>query len=119
MGLITPFSGTPSTETPALADHGAAGGELAAPFDIGSVVGALSASPATGGAPSVNATETGAAGGSAWSGILKWLGVPNIADVIGLILGLLLIAAGIFLFRPVREAATEAVKTGVKAAAVA
>jgi hypothetical protein len=95
---------------------------LAAPFSLASVIGtgpvtdySAPAGSVTGAASAPSTDVIGGVAGTGWSGLLKWLGVSHIADVIGLVLGLLLVAAGIFLFKPVREAATMAVKTAVAA----
>jgi len=105
VSLESPFGSSPN-----LADSGAG---LVAPFDIGKIVGVGPLAQA--GIPESMTGESVASGplpaGTAWSKLLTLLGVPSISDVIGMILGLLLVAAGIFLFKPVREAATTAVKT--------
>lgn len=113
MNLESPLAPT----SPNLADSGSTG--LAAPFDIGKVVGSGPLTQA--GIPESMTGESAQSGtlpsttGAAWGKLLSWLGVPSVNDVIGMILGLLLVAAGIFLFKPVREAATTAVKTAVVA----
>jgi len=107
MSLEAPFGSGPN-----LADSGTG---LTAPFDIGSVVGSayeqLGGETLPPGGSAAGSVAPGPSAGEAWSKLLKWLGVPSISDVVAMILGLLLVAAGIFLFKPVREAAATAVKT--------
>ena len=125
MALIPPELGGPSpvssgSDTPALADQGKPGIILAPPFDTSSfgqaIMGAAGAAASTNVTDVTSVTPQGAAAaGSASSTLASWLGLHGPIDAIAAVLGLLLVAAGIFLFKPAREAATAAVKTAIVA----
>jgi hypothetical protein len=112
VNLESPFG----TGSPNLADSGSAG--LTAPFNLASAVGSAflpigGATVAPGGSTAAPAAAPGLLSGA--SSILGWFSKVSINDVIGLILGLLLVIAVIFLFKPVTAAATTAVKAAVAA----
>ena len=116
MILTPPDLGGP---TPALGDSGASAGAasssaLAAPsgFTLGQAVSAVTAA---GVVPGNSNTGTPFSSTSAWNKVLTWLGVPGVSDVIGMVLGLLLVAAGLFMFKPVRETAATAARAAVVA----
>jgi hypothetical protein len=74
-------------------------------------------SPLLGGSTPAGAVA-GAIAGTIFPGAGLLFGMPT-QRIVLIALGLLLIAAGIFAFRPVRETVIETAKTGAKAAAVA
>jgi len=79
----------------------------------GSAPGAATAAPTPSGTPSPAPTVASPTG----SGLASFLGIPSTTDLVGGILGLMLIAAGIFTFKPVRETIVTAAKTAATAAA--
>lgn len=80
--------------------------------------GSSSDTPHDDSGPSIGSRVMGAIGDAATGGALSASGL-TVQRVVIVILGLLLIAAGIFAFKPVRETVVETAKTGAKAAAMA